>query len=227
MIRAREVYTKCIHSAIAYGASSFHAPTPVGGKPRGIAASLSKAQNRSLRIVAGAYKATPIRSLETETWVPPLDLYLNKRLADFERRIQTPFEPTSQKAPASVIQLACSKVAGRFRNPRRRGRRRRPQPQEPTPSERAATAVEAWASQGSTTEEALEIAWKNRWDAEYSTRRRGRPDRRLRTTQPADDNPQFSDKTLRVHSCLTKAESSLLVQARIIGAIDRPEGLSL
>ena len=99
LIRAREVYTKCIRSAIADGASSFHAPTPVGGKPRGIAASLSKAQNRSIRIVAGAYKATPMRSLETETWVPPLDLYLNKRLADFERRIQTPFEPTSQKAP--------------------------------------------------------------------------------------------------------------------------------
>ena len=78
--------------------------------------------------------------------------------------------------------------------------------------------MEAWASQGSTTEEALEIAWKNSWDDEFRTRRRGCPDRRLRTTQPADDNPQFSDKTLRVHSCLTKAESSLLVQART-GAI--------
>jgi exonuclease III len=218
LIRAREVYTKCIRSAIAYGASSFHTPTPVGGKPRGIATSLTKAQNRSLRIVAGAYKATPIRSLETETWVPPLDLYLNKRVADFERRIQTPFEPTSQRTPGSIIQKARNKVAERFRNLRRRGRRRRPQPQEPTPTERAATAVEVWASQGSTTEEALEIAWKNRWDAEYSTRRRGSPDRRLRTTQPADDNPQFSDKTLRVHSCLKKAESSLLVQART-GAI--------
>ena len=40
--------------------------------------------------MAGAYKSTPIRCLETETWVPPLDLYLNKRLADFEVRLQKP-----------------------------------------------------------------------------------------------------------------------------------------
>ena len=44
--------------------------------------------DRSLRIVTGAYKSTPIRCLETEVGVPPLDLYLNKRLADFEKRLQ-------------------------------------------------------------------------------------------------------------------------------------------
>ena len=41
-----------------------------------------------VRIVAGAYKAIPIRHLETETFIPPLDLYLNKRLADFEQRLE-------------------------------------------------------------------------------------------------------------------------------------------
>jgi len=69
LARAREVYSKCIRSAIAYGASSFHTPTRSGGasEPQGVAKRLSKAQNRSLRIVAGAYKTTPIRCLETET----------------------------------------------------------------------------------------------------------------------------------------------------------------
>ena len=67
LARAREVYTKCIRSAIAYGASSFHTPTRIAGNPQGPAISLAKAQNRSLRIVADAYKATPIRCLETET----------------------------------------------------------------------------------------------------------------------------------------------------------------
>ncbi|EAQ84238.1 hypothetical protein CHGG_10642 [Chaetomium globosum CBS 148.51] len=57
---------------------------------KGITKALGKAQNKSLRIVAGAFKSTPIRNLETETWVPPLDLYLNKRLADFENRFQRP-----------------------------------------------------------------------------------------------------------------------------------------
>ncbi|EAQ89449.1 hypothetical protein CHGG_06068 [Chaetomium globosum CBS 148.51] len=90
LAKAREVYTKCIRSALAYGASSFHIPTDVGGEPvkKGTTKALGKAQNKSLRIVAGAFKHTPIRNLETETWVPPLDLYLNKRLADFETRLQ-------------------------------------------------------------------------------------------------------------------------------------------
>ena len=38
--------------------------------------------------MAGAYKSTSTRCLETEAWVPPLDLYFNKRLADFENRLQ-------------------------------------------------------------------------------------------------------------------------------------------
>jgi hypothetical protein len=90
LARAREVYTKCIRSAIAYGASSYHQPTAPGStyKPKGPAKALSKAQNRSLRIVVGAYKTAPTRCLETEAWVPPLDLYLNKRLADFEERLR-------------------------------------------------------------------------------------------------------------------------------------------
>jgi hypothetical protein len=86
LAKAREVYSKCIRAAIAFGASTYHKPTEPGGKPQGIARELGKAQNNSLRIVTGAYKATPIRHLETETWVPPIDLYLNKRKADFERR---------------------------------------------------------------------------------------------------------------------------------------------
>jgi hypothetical protein len=36
-------------------------------KPRGLVTKLQPYQNQSLRIVAGAYKATPIRLLETET----------------------------------------------------------------------------------------------------------------------------------------------------------------
>src|SRR5438045_7670632 len=46
------------------------------------------AQTRCLRTVAGAYKATPARSPETKTWVRPLDLYLNTRVAQFEKRLQ-------------------------------------------------------------------------------------------------------------------------------------------
>ena len=98
----------------------------MGGSPAGLAKRLAKAQNRSLRIVAGAYKRTPIRCLETETWVPPLDLYLNKRLADFERRLQKPAlqtgaGPGAPKATAGhIVAEAYNRLYLRFRK-RRKG----------------------------------------------------------------------------------------------------------
>lgn len=93
---------------------------------RGITRALAKAQNRSLRIVAGAFKSTPIRNLETETWVPPLDLYLNKRLADFEARLQQHALEDGQegtKTPDSIVHKACTKLFRRFK-PRRSKRGR-------------------------------------------------------------------------------------------------------
>ena len=131
LAKAREVYTKCIRSAIAYGASSFHTPTTWGGRPKGIVQSLAKAQNRSLRIVARAYKATPIRHLETETYTPPLDLYLNQRLADFEQRLQQQVLVAGQglggprKTAGLIIAEACNRVFGCFRK-RRTARGRAP-----------------------------------------------------------------------------------------------------
>jgi hypothetical protein len=147
--RAREVYIKCIRSAIAYGASSFHQPTtPKATGPKGPVKVLSKAQNRSLRIVVGAYKTTPVRCLETEAWVPPLDLYLNKRLADFENRLQkqalqSRAGPEAERTTAGhLITEACNRVFRRFKK-RRRGRGQRPKqgPQGPTATEIAASSV--------------------------------------------------------------------------------------
>ncbi|KAL2116079.1 hypothetical protein VTJ04DRAFT_10334 [Mycothermus thermophilus] len=176
LIRAREVYTKCIRNAIAYGASSFHAPTPPGGRPQGISQSLSRAQNRNLRVVTGAYRATPTYTLETEAWVPPLDLYLNKRLADFEKRIQQPDLPGGMK-PAEIIANACARLYRRFRKPRgRRGAQRAQGPQEPTEVEKRALEVARW-TRGRPAEEALREAWEQRWKQRIQAqgRRPGRP----------------------------------------------------
>ena len=83
LARAREIYTKVIRSAIAYGAGVFHDPE----RPK-VAKGLTTSQNKGLRKVIGAYKATPIRDLELKAFCPPLNLYFQKRLADFETRIQ-------------------------------------------------------------------------------------------------------------------------------------------
>jgi hypothetical protein len=219
LAKAREVYSKCIRSAIAYGASSFHIPTKKGGEPttRGITRALTKAQNRSLRVVAGAFKSTPTRNLETETWVPPLDLYLNKRLADFEARLQQPALDDGQggtKAPGSIIYEACTKLYRRFKSRRgKRGRQQAAGPQTPTTVEEAAITIAAWTEGTTDTDRVVEEAWRERWARE----RNGRA-----TTRPADDLDHqketiFRDRTLKRHEGLNKAKSSLLVQIRTGG----------
>ena len=110
--RAREIYTKVIRSVIAYGAGAFHNPS----QPRYVK-TLGPAQTSALRTVLGAYKATPTRSLKLDAFCPPLDIYLNKCVADFERRMQI-------SGLAAQLNRATTVIAARLR--RRRPRRGRP-----------------------------------------------------------------------------------------------------
>ena len=103
--------------------------------------------------MVGAYKTAPTRCLETEAWVPPLDLYLNKRLADFEGRLQKKALQTGAGLEAeratveTLITEAYNRVYQRFRRKRRgRGQRPRQGLQGPTPTKQAAIAVARWAS---------------------------------------------------------------------------------
>ena len=78
-----------IRSVITYGAGvAFHTPTEKEGKPRGATKDFNRIQNACLRLVLRVYKATPARSLETEAACPPIDLYLNRRLAEFKTRLE-------------------------------------------------------------------------------------------------------------------------------------------
>ncbi|EAQ85615.1 hypothetical protein CHGG_06868 [Chaetomium globosum CBS 148.51] len=159
---------------------------------------LGQAQNKSLRIVAGAFKHTPIRNLETETWVPPLDLYLNKRLADFETRLQRTdlddgqgSKKTAGSGPTANCGTAGAHGGGESRE-----------------HDRALDGGIADTDRG------VEEAWKARWLKE----RDGRA-----ITRPADDfdhqqETLFRNETLRRHDGLSKAKSSLLIQIRT-GAI--------
>ena len=123
LVKAREVYTKVIRSAIAYGASAFHRINPEASRPQGITKELSKEQASCLRTVTGAFKATATRALEAEAFVPPLDIYLNSRVARFEKRLQS-------SGIDDLINNNCSAVAQRLRNRcRRRRRGRSPEPQ--------------------------------------------------------------------------------------------------
>ena len=72
--------------------------------------------------------------------------------------------------------------------------------------------------------DALQRAWKDRWSQE-ATHRRQRyraQNRALPTVQPAEYRPKIDYRALDRHEGLTKAESSLLTQARtgVIGLRD-------
>ena len=201
MRRAKEIYTKVVRSAMVYGASAWH--RPAAARSRGIAKDLAPQQSRCLRTVAGAYKATPVRSLETETHVPPIDLYLNKAVADFERRLE-------RTGMGEQIRRACGAIAGRLR---RRGYRAKPGSRGQlleTGVEKAEWAIR-WRGGCSTTDEAMTRDWESRWRADRESELRRKP---LGYRQPADLNADFTVGALDRHLGMWKHESSALIQVR-------------
>lgn len=82
MEAARHVYLAVVRPAISYEVTLWHSTRE---KPlRGEAGKLAKHQYRGLRQELGGFKATPVRQLETEAYAPPLDLWLNGRMARFK-----------------------------------------------------------------------------------------------------------------------------------------------
>jgi hypothetical protein len=202
LLRAREVYTKVIRSAIAYGAGVWHHPT-TNQRVKGIAKKLATMQSKCLRVVAGAYRATPVRLLEVETATPPLDLYLDKWVADFERRLE-------RTGKGGLIQAVCNRVATRLRH-RRQRRRHAAIETPPHTSLEYGIGRTAWAkvwTEDSTPEETVWVHWKRRW-----MRNTGESPDHRRDNAPAAQ-PLFSYDALKKHRHLLKHESSLLTQIR-------------
>jgi hypothetical protein len=135
LAKARQIYTAVIRSSIAYAAPIWHKPPKHITKARGPVSKLQTYQNQCLRIVTGAYKATPVRQLETEAFIPPLDLWLNGRLALFQARLE-------RTGMAQLIHNACETIRTRIRNRRPRGHRLSPPP--PTPGQLRKAWVKKW-----------------------------------------------------------------------------------
>jgi hypothetical protein len=199
LLRAREIYTKVIRSAVAYGAGVWHRPS--NQRNKGIAKQLATTQSQCLRVVSGAYRATPVRYLEVETATPPLDLYLNKWVADFEQRLE-------RTGKGDLIRSICNRVATRLQQRRQRRRRRanaEPPPRRPSLEFGAGrtTWAKAW-TENSLPEHILWVHWKRRWLQHTDELPDGRRD-----PAPAS-RPLFSYDALKKHRDLvsTKAPSS-------------------
>lgn len=233
--RAREIYTKVIRSVLSYGATAWHTPTPLGGTPRGIVRGLQATQAQCLRVVTGAYKATPTRNVESESWVPPIDLYLSRWVARTEQRLE-------KTGLARLLRSVCASVAAQIRRRPRARRRRRPRP----PPAVSGLLKKKWAQEWLTEhvleeEENREGEQRSRnvrdrnppqqrnWadaDADLATieewkKRRIGQDRRAREQRPRRYN-EAADlymldppaQPLQLHEGLCKAKSSLLTQSR-------------
>jgi hypothetical protein len=201
-LRARQVYSAVVRPAMTYGAAAWHTPTKSPNrKAQGMAAKLERIQNKCLRIVAGAYRATPIRSLETETFTPPIDLYLDSRLATFQKRLEN-------SEVGQVIGNACNWIKARIKS--RRGRKSNRKTAINEQRESWNREQEEWFRQDQPTHQRFTekqkvlAAWKDRWQKQET--RRKKEDVWDQVKRPPDP------AILKLYKGLHKAESSMLIQ---------------
>lgn len=81
-LRSRQIYLAVIRPTLVYASSIWAEEVSKSSIDK-----LSRLQNKALRLVTGAYKATPISTLEVEAFVPPLPLYLQERARAYRCRI--------------------------------------------------------------------------------------------------------------------------------------------
>jgi retron-type reverse transcriptase len=222
---ARQVYIAVIRPAIGYGSPIWHTPTS-NLKPKGPITNIQSQQNQCLRRVLGAYKATPIRQLETEAWVPPLDIWLNGGTAQFQKQLITSSINTQ-------IQEACDIIKSKLKYRSLRQRIRPSTIIRTTKGEERRRWVEKWLQLSNpsnslqaqnqnqnqdnskwsknTIKKRVLQEWRERWD-------KGRTiEGRLQIANNQDWIPEDTPpnkKILSLHKDLRKAESSILIQAR-------------
>jgi len=85
---ARRIYTAVVRPTMTYAAPVWYATTSTGKGKKWMQRELAKIQNEGLRRVLGAYRAASIPVLENEAQVPPIELVLDKRVLDHQRRQQ-------------------------------------------------------------------------------------------------------------------------------------------
>ena len=210
MLKARQIYLSVIRSAIAYGAAHWHQPAKPADRPKGLAAKFQKHQNDRLWATLGAFKATPIRQLETEAYIPPLDLWLNGLVACFQARLE-------RSGMAQKIRNACSQIRSKIRT---QVHRQRPAHSPATPGDARKQWAEKWVGMtlnlwGEREKKLVTRDWEERWKAE--NKRLGRnlqpsTDSGGRKTVCTDTPP--TRRVLGLHKDLHKAESALLTQIR-------------
>lgn len=112
--KARQVYTAVVRPAMTYGAPISHTPKEPNRKSVGPIAKLVTLQNKCLRSITGAYKATNTKVLEAESGVVQLDLHLNQ--ADLRSRNTPQRREVVKLAKARIRQKLQGKRGRKYRS---------------------------------------------------------------------------------------------------------------
>ena len=190
--RARLVYNSVVRPTITYGTEAWFEPEST--KHGKVIKAISKVQASGMRVVAGAFRATPIRELEAETFTPPLDIYCSELRARHVRR-------TYSSLVGTFIKEQCRMISSRLR---RRGPWRTVPQVVPVIQEKLDWALKRERTFGTDSKKATLQEWHGKW---YSGQGRSRWCSLASTEAP-------SARRLKLHEQLKKAESSVLVQAR-------------
>ena len=201
--RARNVYTAVIRAAIGQGAPIYHEVPQDELHTKGVIAKDMKVlQNKCLRTITGAYKATPIRQLETEAFIPPIDIWFTARTASFHRRLEA-------SGMGEMIRQASSKLTTILRKRRWKPRGKlQAFRKEHFPRKNAERAIN-WLGEESDVDKKILSTWQARWTKGHNEARR----KNCESTATAAEVPP-DKKVLKLHNGLHKAESAILVQLR-------------
>ena len=103
--KARQVYTAVARPAMTYGAAVWYSPREIRERGTGQVAKLKTLQNKCLRSMTGAFKATNTRLPEAESGVTPLDIHLD----------QTVLKSREAHRCSEVINLAKARIRSKLR----------------------------------------------------------------------------------------------------------------
>lgn len=208
LLKARQLYIAIVRSAIGYTAPIWFTTGRRPGKRSTAVAKLAVHQNQALRIVIGAYKATRIRQLETETFIPPVDIWLEARRAAFYCRLEA-------SGMAKLIYTLSAPIRRQVLNRSRRRATGLQLVEDQTPLDKARSetlkrykAKDFHHCEGGPGPGILRN-WKTRWRHETGWKQE---DNWLRTnTKLVLQDTEPTEKILLLHKNLRKSESAVLV----------------
>ena len=192
VLTARLVYTAILRSVLSYAVGIWFNPLRKSSN----ISSLIICQNKCLRLIGGAFKATPSFLLESELFLLPLDLYFKFRTACFLSSIQTSSLKDFLDSTFSTI----SSYTSSLRKPLKKF-------STISPNWKFTWLSQITTNQASSKKE-LQILFTKEWENQWEEKKR----KSYAGWQVFCQKPHYNN--LKLYKELQKAEASLLLQTR-------------